>query len=163
MFNNIGGKIKGVAQFITLIGIIVSVIIFLIIVSSGNDQSFILGFVILIVGCIGSWLSSLLLYGFGQLVENSDILVEKRNPKLSSNENNYYKNDPYYQPSETDERTFEEVIETLDLSEEKIAQLKELKNRYENDLIDGPDCCEQIRKILAFQSEKMIIKIISKL
>lgn len=63
MFDNIGGKIKIVAQFITWLGIVASIIGFFIL--SMNDDSVMLAFIVLIAGCIGSWLSSLTLYGFG--------------------------------------------------------------------------------------------------
>ena len=164
MFDNIGGKIKGVAKFITWLGIIASVISFLIIVSIGENELIGLGFILLVVGCIGSWLSSLMLYGFGQLIENTEIIAEKYIPKYSSEDNTpYYKYDPYFKPSESDERTFEQVVNSLDISYESKARLKELQEWYNEDLIDGPNCCDRIRQILADQPKKLVTKIISKL
>ena len=99
MFKNIGGKIKGVAQFVTWLGIMASVVIFLIL----KNDNVLLGFVLLIVGCVGSWLSSLCLYGFGQLIENSDIIAESsKQRQLSESEDDsdtideYIRNDPYF-------------------------------------------------------------------
>ena len=95
MFDNIGRKIKIIAIVSAWIGIIVSIlagvatflstmIMFLPLIAS-NDflSSLILLFVslilsilgaavVMIVGCLSSWLYVVLLYAFGQLVENSD-------------------------------------------------------------------------------------------
>ena len=74
MFDNIGGKIKGVAQALTWIGIILSCIagLFVFLFNSDTPLS---GLLIIVLGCLFSWLSSLTLYGLGQLIENTDILV----------------------------------------------------------------------------------------
>lgn len=68
MFDNIGGKIKGFAKIVAWLGIILSVIIGLLSLATG-------GLLIMIIGCVSSWVGSFVLYGFGQLVENSDKLV----------------------------------------------------------------------------------------
>ena len=80
MFNNVGRKIKGLAVFFAWVGIIVSLIAGIGIFVYGSqitDNIEILGIVLIIVGPIASWLSSLALYGFGQLIENSDIIAER--------------------------------------------------------------------------------------
>lgn len=88
MYNNVGRTIMTVARIITWLGIIVSFILFCLTLSDGDGVRNRLAFVILIIGCIGSWLSSLILYGFGQLIENSDIIAKKYgNESLPSNEN----------------------------------------------------------------------------
>ena len=69
MFANVGGKIKAVAQVLTWIGIIGSVIGGL----SMTSANFLVGILIAVVGALLSWVGSLALYGFGELVENSDI------------------------------------------------------------------------------------------
>ena len=74
MFGNIGGKIKGLAQFLTWIGIIGSVIMGVTLMAEGDFLA-IIGLIVAIVGSLLSWLSSFLLYGFGQLVQNSDKTV----------------------------------------------------------------------------------------
>ncbi len=75
MFENIGSKIKGLAATVAWIGIIFSIITGL--VMFGDEDTALTGFIIMIIGSLSSWLSSLTLYGFGQLIENSDILVEQ--------------------------------------------------------------------------------------
>lgn len=69
MFANVGGKIKAVAQVVTWIGIIGSVIGGIALIST----NFIVGLLTAGVGSLLSWVSALALYGFGELVENSDI------------------------------------------------------------------------------------------
>ena len=67
MFDNIGAKIKKLAEIITIGGIIVSVVTGMMIGStiSGSGR----GIVIALLGSLGSWISSFLLYGFGELIE----------------------------------------------------------------------------------------------
>ena len=72
MFDNIGGKIKVLAQVVCWIGIICSALFGIIIVANGKNFVF-LGFMIMFVGSLLSWCSSFVLYGFGELIENSEI------------------------------------------------------------------------------------------
>ena len=52
--------------------------------------------IVLIGGPISSWITSVFLYGFGKLVENSDILVaEKKNNKTEITETTKTKKDKY--------------------------------------------------------------------
>lgn len=78
MFNNIGKKIKTLAQVITLIGIIASLITGIVFIALANNNPGwgTLGVLIIIIGSLISWISSFILYGFGQLVDNSDKLVQ---------------------------------------------------------------------------------------
>lgn len=80
MFDNIGGKIKGVARVVTWLGIISSCLAGFVMLVEGLDTSEILAFYGILVAGVGSlfsWLGSLTLYGLGQLIENSDILVKQ--------------------------------------------------------------------------------------
>lgn len=80
MFDNIGGKIKVTAQIVCWVGIIISVILGLISFENG-------GIIVIILGSLLSWVGSFALYGFGQLIENTDILVElKKNENKSGSE-----------------------------------------------------------------------------
>ncbi len=82
MFNNIGGKIKGLARVFCAIGIILALVggISNIAIGAGmrngGERLIAFGIAILVVGVILAWVGSFLLYGFGQLVENSDIRTE---------------------------------------------------------------------------------------
>ena len=75
MFENIGGKLKMVAQIVTWFGIIASVVV-------GIGMLYVMespiGILVMIGGALVSWLSSLTLYGFGQLIENTDILAGRK-------------------------------------------------------------------------------------
>lgn len=73
MFNNIGGKIKGLAQVICWIGIVAFAILGIRLISE-DDDLVVLGFVIMVIGGVMSWVSSFVLYGFGQLIENTEPL-----------------------------------------------------------------------------------------
>lgn len=69
MFDNIGYKIKSLAKLLCWIGIAVSL-------GSGcyifrtNEW---LGILIIVGGTLLSWLGNFILYGFGELVDNSEI------------------------------------------------------------------------------------------
>jgi TctA family transporter len=74
MINDIGKKIKGIANFLTIFGILVSIIIGIDTMVGVNnitshETKLFYGFVIIIVGSVLSYLLSLLLYGFVQLIE----------------------------------------------------------------------------------------------
>ncbi len=71
MFENIGGKIKGLASVVCILGIIGSVISGISII----DYDGLSGFLIMVLGSVFSWAGSFVLYGFGQLVDNSDIIA----------------------------------------------------------------------------------------
>ena len=76
MFDNIGGKIKALATFITVIGILVSIISGIIIMMLHSDLMLI-AVLMMIVGSLLSWLSSFLLYGFGELIYRTTATEEK--------------------------------------------------------------------------------------
>jgi len=81
MFDNVGGKIKSLAKVFCWLGIFVSIIVgiamILISMNSYNGEIFsLIGVVIIILGSILSWIGSLLIYGFGELVQNSCIQTE---------------------------------------------------------------------------------------
>lgn len=80
MFNNIGGKIKGLAKVLCLVGIAVSAIgaIALWCANSYYQSTIVPGFIVLIVGSVGSWLSSLFTYGFGELIDRVTSIDEKQ-------------------------------------------------------------------------------------
>lgn len=67
MFSNIGNKIQSVAQVFCWIGIAISVIAGIVLL--GTDEGLILaGLLVATVGSLGSWIGSLFLYGFGELI-----------------------------------------------------------------------------------------------
>ena len=93
MFNyeNIGDKIKGLAQMSFVVEAIAAVITGIALMFSDEDL-ILYGLLVVIMGPIIAWVSSWLLYGFGQLIENSDIIVEEYNRKNEKHEKVVEKN-----------------------------------------------------------------------
>ena len=80
-FDNIGGKIKILAKVTCWIGSISSVIGGVIMMLNGlayeNTRGILGGIMIAVLGDLVSWVGSFRLYGFGQLIENSDIIANQ--------------------------------------------------------------------------------------
>ena len=72
MFKNIGGKIKGLAKVICIVGIAISVVAGIGMICSGYNGAMVgMGFAVMIVGSLVSWIGSFFAYGFGELIENT--------------------------------------------------------------------------------------------
>lgn len=95
MYKNIGGKIKGLAKFFCTLGIIFSILIALLLVGlgmmNGDTTTLIVcaigGVVYAFLGSLIAWLSTIMLYAFGQQVEmqeKSAVLLEKILNKLNA-------------------------------------------------------------------------------
>lgn len=119
MFNNIGGKIKALAQVICILGILLSVIIGLVFMAMDEDLVLI-GLVIMIVGSLFSWIGSFMTYGFGQLIENSDIIAKNS----GGNIRNAAKSETKEQKIATLNKWFEQGLIT---KEEYIEKARELQ------------------------------------
>ena len=85
MFENIGSKIKSIAKVWCIIGIIASFVSSVVMCTLGNEL-ILVGLATFLVGALLSWVSSAFLYGFGQLIDNSDKLVKKMAPEYASGE-----------------------------------------------------------------------------
>jgi hypothetical protein len=87
MYSNIFGKIKALAKVIAWIGIIASVISGIVMIASsgtigsyygsGSGISVIAGLLTIVLGSVCSWAGSLVLYGFGELGENTAAVRSK--------------------------------------------------------------------------------------
>ena len=79
MFDNIGSKIKGLARVITWIGIVASVIagIAQMCMSHFSGGLVFSGILTMALGSLLAWVSSFLVYGFGELVENSAAIAAR--------------------------------------------------------------------------------------
>ncbi|MCQ2446047.1 MAG: hypothetical protein MJ141_04115 [Clostridia bacterium] len=84
MFDNIGGKIKGLATAICILGIIAAVIGGISIMIS-DEYLFLTGLLVMVVGSVISWVGSFTIYGFGELIESTANIEAQ----LYSNNNNY--------------------------------------------------------------------------
>lgn len=82
MYNNVGRTIKILAKVLLGVGIGISVLIWMVCLfkassESGeyNDGYMVIGIATLILGSLLSWVNSILLYGFGSLIENSEMIA----------------------------------------------------------------------------------------
>ena len=73
MFNNIGKKIKKLATITTKIGFFIFILCAIILCT---EKMVALGILIGLVGCLSSWISSFLLYGFGELIDNTQEIAK---------------------------------------------------------------------------------------
>lgn len=69
MYDNIGEKIKSLAKASFIVEAIVAAIVGIALLASDEDLIF-TGLLVLLVGPIIAWVSSWLLYGFGELINN---------------------------------------------------------------------------------------------
>ncbi len=70
MYDNIGGKIKGLAKAIFIVEAIAAVITGIALMASDEDMIPI-GLLVMVVGPLVAWISSWLLYGFGELIDKT--------------------------------------------------------------------------------------------
>ncbi len=68
MFNEIGKKIKGVASAVCWIQIVIYAIMGIVLMVSSKEL-ILAGFLVGSIGCLIAWLSSIVLYGFGEIID----------------------------------------------------------------------------------------------
>ena len=90
MFENIGSKIKNLSKFICCIEIIACIVVG-IVMAATNENLIFAGILVAVIGALLSWVGAFILYGFGQLIENSDIIAEESRRSNAKNENNIRK------------------------------------------------------------------------
>jgi len=86
MFENVGASLKVVAAVLCILGIIASVI-GAVALWVQDDRYVGSGIMVLVGGCAGSMIAGMVMYGFGQLIENSDMqvtLLRKMERQLST-------------------------------------------------------------------------------
>ena len=84
LFGNIGKKIKTLAFVFFVIGILISFVIAVMsfLTFLGLEQTgmgLLSAICVLLIGFLCSWLSNMLLYGFGQLIDNTEMIKRKLN------------------------------------------------------------------------------------
>ena len=91
MFDQIGEKIKALAKVSFGIGAISSFIVGFVVMSldldlfgkrGGGSAGFLAGVLVIAVGVFLSWLNSILLYGFGELIETNQEINQKMGDSL---------------------------------------------------------------------------------
>ena len=68
MFNNIGGKIKSVAKICCILGMLVHGAMGIYMFVFRNMAY---GVAVIVIGCLVSWLGTVAIYGFGELIETT--------------------------------------------------------------------------------------------
>lgn len=76
MFTNIGKKIKTWASVLCWLGIVCSVILGIAQCVVSKDM-IVTGILTIIGGALASWIGSFMVYGFGELVDNSQAIRAK--------------------------------------------------------------------------------------
>ncbi|MBE6776652.1 MAG: hypothetical protein E7542_00860 [Ruminococcaceae bacterium] len=80
MYNNISGKIKSLAKFLfglfAMLGIASGLVLLFIGLTESVNDFIISGIITIIVVPIIAWISTWLLYGFGELIEKTCIIAE---------------------------------------------------------------------------------------
>ena len=91
MFEDIGAKIKFLAKTLCCLGIIASLFSGCYLLATGIrnniESKIILGILIALLGSLFSWVGNFIMYGFGQLIENSEKIIEHN--KNTSGQLNY--------------------------------------------------------------------------
>ena len=86
MFNNVGGKIKSLAKILFWVGIVLSIITYVVCLCMGAmEQSVALifiSFLVLFFGVFGSWVYSVMLYAFGSIVESNEKIAKNTEPEM---------------------------------------------------------------------------------
>lgn len=83
MFKNVGGKIKLITEILMWLSFMSFPIYGFVIII--NDKDVLKGIIVILLGIFLTWVSSVFLYGFGQLIENSDKIVETMEKQFSEN------------------------------------------------------------------------------
>ena len=76
MFDDIGSKIKTLARVVCWIGIALTGITGILVMSREFGDNVLFGGAILIVGPLSSWIGSSFLYGFGELIEKTTEIAK---------------------------------------------------------------------------------------
>lgn len=111
MFNNVGGKIKGWAKWTFYVVAIVSIALGIVCMCTIYDGiGFLVGIPVIIFGILSARISSLLLYGFGELVSNSynkgGIVVEGESPRyVAAEASKGEKEEPTIKPASSESKS----------------------------------------------------------
>lgn len=148
MFNNIGEKIKGLAIFFTIIGIIASLIGS--IYTWAKTLGFFVGFIILVCGILASWISSFVLYGLGELIsKTSDIEEGIRRIQLLNVGRNSDQNSCYNQIIDKVSKDITDEYNKSEYENENKATEDECPNCFAKickDDTECPNCGYKLRK-----------------
>ena len=86
MYNDIGGKIKKLTKTIAVIEAFITVIIASSFMFTDDEKMVGIGVLVMIIGCVIAWISSWLLYGFGEIIEKVSLIEENTRNKDTKTE-----------------------------------------------------------------------------
>lgn len=86
MYKNVGKKIKGYAMTVAWIGIIICSIIGISImaISEGEPVLILAGILVAVLGSVFCWMTSWLLYGYGELIDTNQKIVKNTKPTFEN-------------------------------------------------------------------------------
>lgn len=149
MLDNIGKKLKTIAIIFMILGVSASVIYGLILISEGTKE---IGIIVFAAGGVGSIVVSFFVYGYGQLVENSDTLVKLKEKEIKQNELKFNQlKDAFSQV---------ELVESVPSKQKnKVTRFKEVDKEVEQKTKEKIDIDKIILKDIAPSLEEKIKKI----
>ena len=131
MYTNIGGKIKGLAIFLFVAGTIACIGFGLYYFETTRNADGVLVFFAVVAGGILSWLSSLVMYGFGELVEKVTLLADgaqSTQPKLEPTHMTVPELEKIVEAQLVDEHEFESLLKRVSVeSREDEIKIDELR------------------------------------
>ena len=163
MFNNIGGKIKKLAVILTVIEMTASIIAGFVLAEDTEGISL----AIAVAVCLIAWISSFVLYGYGQLIYNSDKLVRTYTSNKINDDKNIVnivqsaQNEEQIENDEKDDyeynyeykKSFERDIPTRNYNDYEINELSE-KYKISKDLVRDISSTRTTDLILIIKNQK---------
>lgn len=148
MYNNVGGKIKTFAKVVFTLGLVFTIISAFYLLSSGAGSVAILLLLLLAVGALFTWVISLFIYGFGELLVNVKVIA--RNLKDKENDTDKYAEN---------NMTIKQVIANDFINNEETIKLKcphcDCVNKFEKDVLKHSSIlkCSNCDNIIAKKEE----------
>ena len=136
MYDNIGGKIKGLAKTMFIVAAIGAVITGIVLLATVDDYLILYGLLTLVCGPIIAWVGSWILYAFGELVEDVHAMRKKYYPMAEELANR--------EAGEKEKREAVPTAHSVAASTQKVS-VEESADNDDDDFIEGvcPNCGEK--------------------
>lgn len=124
LYSNIGSKIKNWAKWVFIVEAIASVIGAICMMASAEDSwMLVVGMIVLVVGPLIAWVSSWLLYGFGEIIVK--LTAIERNTRST----NADKEESSVHTNEENEQQVHILTDEEKVRNQKIARIAELRKK----------------------------------
>ena len=124
LYSNIGSKIKNWAKWVFIVAAIASVIGAICMMASAEDSwMLVVGMIVLVVGPLIAWVSSWLLYGFGEIIVK--LTAIERNTRST----NADKEESSVHTNEENEQQVHILTDEEKVRNQKIARIAELRKK----------------------------------